>query len=986
MQAIEQLDADKPKDQATLVRLACKDDDQSVRYAAVSKIHDIELLWALDGEHDFDRPLFLTQIATILRNTNTATCLIERVYAESDASLKIVIVAHCHDDAFRRTKVLEQSNDVTTLLAILAVTQFAKTRLQIAEIITDEASLEQAKALIQNKDKAAARVVKQKLSALKHQQSELLAQQQLRAEVLNDIKSLADKASAFNDMSLNALVGEHLTWRQDQSSKWKTLQHRWQGLQNHILDNQHDEDLETYAHLSEIIIQAETRLSDITQAEKSYPLIQQNLQTLMRSIDTLEQLGNTEGLRNGLHDIETRWQQCAQYLMPEQSELLRFNQNLEQAGLLLDYLDCVQNELDTGVIDSIVLNGSDDAVMPDIDDVQLEQIVAWLILQLKQTPTPSQIDQSLVTRLRAYQQLSKAKHQQFDQTLDSFHKQINSLIASLKSKDLSASSGKFRRLNQAVQHFLNSLKLTNVDELSSEQAAIDNDMATNTDELQQAFDVLVQLPHSKAKQLSALSDRINGVRSDLHELNDWKSFATEPQCLALCDAMDELVAKRNNVSAQQQADAIRQLLDKWKSLGSSYATDTHWPRFKAAMDIANEPCAVYFAQLKETKSQNLEQLKKTVVLMHNLVDDLAGNEQVDCGVFLKRIHDLDAQWKQHQQVERSKGQQQWLKFKTHRDQAYDLLEPYFADNLSRKDALVTRAETLLQQVTDNGINEGTLDNLKHLQGAWKTIGVAQRKADSKVWREFKSHCDGVYEHIKQSRSELKAADQALIQQYTACIDAIRMLSTSATLTSELERDFAQHQAEYVALPALPESVTERQLKQLDSQYRSACNAIDACRERLIEAHHADEMNKFIAKAALANKLLGLNQESDRQLIVDEWDAITLLEQTLKVSAKQLFQVVSNSKSIDMKQVELDKRLLCIRAEITSASQTPEADKLLRTEYQLQQMQQTGLGGQAGDSNNKTALQVAWYSLPNLPESLEATLKSRLDDSLNKISS
>ncbi|MGH1540733.1 MAG: DUF349 domain-containing protein [Arenicella sp.] len=996
LQAIEALNAQDQQDQSILVKLASNDSDGKVRSTAVSKIRDIVSLWKLADEHSqtSEQRLFTEQLANVLKDSDTTLTEISAVYDHAAPSLQTLIVAYCHNEDFRHQKINMVTGNTEQLLQILEHTHFAGTRLKICESIDDLSSLEKARTLIKGKDKAAERVLKEKISSLKAHQNQLLTQQQERSAILADMQYLNDRAKEFLALAVKPISGEQSFWRQDHSQKWLSLQHRWQAVDNSIADKTLSDDELQYAEFSSTIVNADDKLQSIYKAKAHFPGAQKTLQAFIQKVDTLDSLGNNAPARTELAEIESLWQDNARHLSPEPDPLLRFNANLEQASALLNFSDDLQQALATADLE---LNQQNE----QMNEEELEELTNWFEQQLKLAPAKSTIRKELLQITDQYQQQANNKREQFKKTIDGLHKQVNSLVQSLNSKDLPAALGKYRRLDTAAMRFLRTLhdidlNANNVAPASSsdietvdEQAEPDLSLPKQSvpDLLEQSFSQIEQeakLQQYQLDQLSGLHKRIHDAHHDLNELNDWKSFATEPQCVELCTAMDKLAQNRNSVKPQQQADNISQLLSQWKALGSSNATDNHWPTFKASMDLANEPCATYFAELKQTKQANLQQLKVLADAMREVATAVDNAKEVDCGIFLKQVTDLDTQWKKFQNVDRSKGQKQWQRFKAARDQVYALLEPHFSDNLARKEILLKRAESMLQQITEKGVTDTSFDALKQLQSAWKQIGMARQRDDSKLWRAFKSQSDAIYNKIKENRDELKAADQALISERTDIIQAIISIASSANSIGELDRDVSQQQELYIELSPLPETVPERSQKQVESQYRNAINTVDARRELLTRERSASEMQHFIAKAEIVNTLTNTSEEEQKKELIEQWNALELTDPSLKTAAKKRFDIAIAGKKVDLKKLEHDKRLLCIQAELLSNSATPEHDKALRTEYQLQQMQQSGLGKQVLNLGSQVELTVAWYSLPELATEIELPLKKRFDNSVKKL--
>jgi uncharacterized protein DUF349 len=111
---------------------------------------------------------------------------------------------------------------------------------------------------------------------------------------------------------------------------------------------------------------------------------------------------------------------------------------------------------------------------------------------------------------------------------------------------------------------------------------------------------------------------------------------------------------------------------------------------------------------------------------------------------VRQVRDLQQQWKMAADVPRAQGEILWKRFKAAHDEVWAKCEAHFAaqaearaENLTHKLALAERAEALAEST--NWIQ--TADEIKKLQGEWKTIGPVTRGQEKAIWERFRAACD-----------------------------------------------------------------------------------------------------------------------------------------------------------------------------------------------------------------------------------------------------
>src|SRR5262249_49690081 len=159
---------------------------------------------------------------------------------------------------------------------------------------------------------------------------------------------------------------------------------------------------------------------------------------------------------------------------------------------------------------------------------------------------------------------------------------------------------------------------------------------------------------------------------------------------------------------------------------------------RGATDFIRARCEVYFAKAREERSAALE--KKTAIVTE--AEALA--ESTDWTKAALRLQELQTEWQELGPVTRAIGRELAQRFRaacsaffTRRREELTTRKKTWADNMSKKEALCERAETLAQSTEW----EAASAEMKRLQAEWKTVGPVRRAKSDAVWNRFRAAAD-----------------------------------------------------------------------------------------------------------------------------------------------------------------------------------------------------------------------------------------------------
>lgn len=189
---------------------------------------------------------------------------------------------------------------------------------------------------------------------------------------------------------------------------------------------------------------------------------------------------------------------------------------------------------------------------------------------------------------------------------------------------------------------------------------------------------------------------------------------------------------------------------------------------------------------KQVAEQEQNLLRKENIIAQ--MKDLANPETADVMADLKKMRDLQAEWKTIGPVPAPKVQELWRQYNLYQEQFYDLVKINielrdldFKRNLEAKTALCEKAEAL--DANNNIVEANRL--LQQLHNEWSEIGPVARDQREALWERFKAAStiinkkhQAYFDTLHQREEENLAKKQALIERLKE-IDLTKLKSNKA---------------------------------------------------------------------------------------------------------------------------------------------------------------------------------------------------------------
>lgn len=436
---------------------------------------------------------------------------------------------------------------------------------------------------------------------------------------------------------------------------------------------------------------------------------------------------------------------------------------------------------------------------------------------------------------------------------------------------------------------------------------------------------LSQCPNHIANQLEQLD-------ATLVKLQDWKSYAVSPKKDELIAQMQDLVGAAEH--PESLATKVKRLQDEWKGLskGTKDEDQARWEKFHELAQQAYQPCRDYFEAQSRVRQKNLEFCKQLVGQLNDYLTsyhwDAPNWKDVE-----KIVRVARQEWRSYTPTERAATQPVLAEFERVLDTINGKLHAEYQKNNLAKRALIDQAKQLAQSEDARKAAE----DIKQLQAQWQILGAALRKDEQNLWSEFRDACDAVFAKRQQQSSEFKAELDANLQQAQALVAELNSLAAlSGETLFESRKRADEIRDAFSSLGQFPKaSVTEiknaytKAQQNYEAQVKSARAQVKAQVWVSLFAVNRD-LNAAAVAASQGNAVNSAELE-EKIGAVQQWPAggLKAVQQKLETIALPT----------DLAANEENLRLLCVRAELLTDSETPSEDQALRREYQVAQLQQ-----------------------------------------------
>lgn len=837
-----------------------------------------------------------------------------------------------HADEATRLAALDQIDDEAQLEEIALHHAQARVRALAVERIGDPDRLQRIARDLRGRDKRAFKIARTKLAGMRAEIEARAAQRQLAEELCDGIESLART-------DFSPLYGPKL----------RGLERQWQSLDEAIAAEFASRYQPALNHCRKVMEEHDAAMADL----EAQSLAQRQIDGCCQSLESkIEQLRGEPDLSDAglaalaalLEQQQHHWQHASAAIDRDSAESRRFNRAWQH---LTTY-----------------------------------SVAARLVREHEETLTEA------LSQARALSIPDDIKK------LDSLSKRLTKLLAKIAWPDNFKPPEPLAQAEEAQ-----ALLAQKQEALGAWQAAQGPRLESVLEELGEAIEA-GKLKRSerlfkKARQLMAAlppertrrhHGRFVQLKANIQELRDWRGFAGVQHKEDLCRRMEALIELE--IDADEKEVLIQRLQEEWKQLGPTgpERSEELWQRFRQASERAWAPCRELHQRQAEARRHNLAKRQEICSQLETYLEQNDW-EQADWPAVEKVIEVAKAEWRAHSPVDRKPGKALHQEFDRLIKALRAKLQSEYDRNIAHKERLVGQAQKLIAY--EDVAEAVTL--AKQLQHEWQAVGVTPRRANQKLWRQFRGACDEIFarrDEARQAHQVEKTRDRTRAEALCDEIEALATLS-DRELPASRER-YQESVAQFRALASLPAALHKR-FDQACSRYQKQLSGLG---HRLALARIEEALRRIDLCEQLELAILKGGEAPAAEVYQDRSE-VTLPESLDQALAGRLAQARADLDSGDdsrlralQEQALAARQLLAIRAEILAGLDSPAEAREARMAYQLEQLN-LGLGhaGEEGENIDQQALALVeeWLQWPALESDPEGRLLARFKAALSALS-
>ena len=278
----------------------------------------------------------------------------------------------------------------------------------------------------------------------------------------------------------------------------------------------------------------------------------------------------------------------------------------------------------------------------------------------------------------------------------------------------------------------------------------------------------------------------------------------------------ELEAQKK--AALEAAQAAGEVLENWLP-----QIDDLEQEFRELLAQYKQRRAELQKQLEEEQAQNL--LRKENILAQ--MKEMADAETADVMDNLKKMRELQAEWKTIGPVPATKTQEIWKNYQQYQERFYDLVKINielrdldFKKNLELKTVLCEAAEKLQEHPNIVEANRA----LQQLHDEWAEIGPVARELREELWNRFKQASTVINKKHQAYFDELHAKENENLEKKQALVNELKAMELKKLKTNKQWEEATERvqaiQQEWRTIGFAP----KKQNQAIYNEYKELCEA------------------------------------------------------------------------------------------------------------------------------------------------------------------
>ena len=184
--------------------------------------------------------------------------------------------------------------------------------------------------------------------------------------------------------------------------------------------------------------------------------------------------------------------------------------------------------------------------------------------------------------------------------------------------------------------------------------------------------------------------------------------------------------------------------EEWEGLKNEY-----WTRVKAVYQKITD----FYEGKREEQKQNIERKQELLEQVKVFVATIGGvNDAKSWETATEKLLNIQNEWKTIGQGPRKENEELWTALRSECDVFFAAKKAFYQVIKDKFEVVAKQKSALIEQVNalkDSTDWKTTSEKIIRLQQSWKNLGSAGQKNEQKLWKDFRSACDGFFENKKQ---------------------------------------------------------------------------------------------------------------------------------------------------------------------------------------------------------------------------------------------
>ena len=233
------------------------------------------------------------------------------------------------------------------------------------------------------------------------------------------------------------------------------------------------------------------------------------------------------------------------------------------------------------------------------------------------------------------------------------------------------------------------------------------------------------------------------------------------------EAKEKLISRAEQLATttdwKKGGEEFKSLLTEWKAVGrgEKSADAAQWERFKAAREKFNSARSAYFEKRQREWASN-KAAKERIV---SQAESLAGSS--DLRSASEQMRRLGEEWKQVGPCEKGDNDRLWGRFnqartrlRDRKQQDFEKRQREWASNKAAKERLIYQMSLLV----NSNDYRAAKDQARQLDTQWRAIGSCAKEDRDRLWQQYKSAKDQLFEAAKRAGEHRKAEARQRAQE------------------------------------------------------------------------------------------------------------------------------------------------------------------------------------------------------------------------------